>query len=81
MFRPAGGGDAPEVPEPEDGDAQGIAHLNYIIQVIQSFQAFTEENEGNKELLVLLSSKAKAKPAWKFGTSQHQSLCFLGYLL
>jgi hypothetical protein len=47
----------------------------------QSFQTFTEGNEGNKELLVFLSSKAmlrrgyawhgKSEPAWKFGPSQH----------
>jgi hypothetical protein len=33
--------------------------------------SFTEENEGNKELLVFLSSKSKAELAWKFGPSRH----------
>jgi hypothetical protein len=45
----------------------------------QSFKTFTEENEGNEELLVFLSSKAmlrqgyawhgKSEPAWKYGPS------------
>jgi hypothetical protein len=42
---------------------------------------FTEDNQGNEEPLVFLSSKAEAKPARKFGVSRQKSLRYLGYLL
>jgi hypothetical protein len=42
---------------------------------------FTEDNQGNEEPFVFRLSKAKTKPAWKFGSSQQESLRFLGYLM